>query len=100
MEETRINLLQSEMPRAWYNIQADLARPLPPPLNPATGQPIGPEALAPIFPMGLIEQEVSQERWINIPEEILSIYGLWRPTPLCRARRCFPASRRTASTSS
>jgi len=87
MEETRINLLQSEMPRAWYNIQADLPRPLPPPLNPATGQPIGPEALSPIFPMGLIEQEVSQERWIGIPEEILSIYGLWRPTPLCRARR-------------
>ena len=87
MEETRINLRQNEMPRAWYNIQPDLPRPLPPPLNPATGQPIGPEALSPIFPMGLIEQEVSQERWINIPEEILSIYGLWRPTPLCRAKR-------------
>jgi len=87
MEETRVYLSQKEMPRAWYNIQPDLPKPLPPPLNPGTGQPIGPEALAPIFPMGLIEQEVSQQRWINIPEEVLSIYGLWRPTPLCRAKR-------------
>ena len=59
------------MPRAWYNIQADLPNPLPPPLNPATGEPITPDMLAPIFPMNLIEQEVSTERWIDIPEEVL-----------------------------
>ncbi len=87
MEETRIYLSQKEMPHQWYNIQPDLPKPLPPPLNPATGKPVGPGDLAPIFPMGLIEQEVSQERWIDIPAEILSIYRLWRPTPLCRAKR-------------
>jgi tryptophan synthase beta chain len=75
------------MPRQWYNIQADLPRPLDPPLNPATGQPLGPEDLSAIFPMALIEQEVSQERWIDIPDEILSVYTRWRPTPLFRARR-------------
>ena len=59
------------MPKAWYNIQADLPSPLPPPLNPATGEPITPDMLSPIFPMNLIEQEVSTERWIDIPEEVL-----------------------------
>jgi tryptophan synthase beta chain len=87
MEESRIYLSEKEMPRQWYNIQPDLPKPLPPPLNPATGKPIGPGDLSPIFPMGLIEQEVSQKRWIDIPEEVRSIYRLWRPTPLCRARR-------------
>jgi len=87
MEETRICLTQNEMPRAWYNIQPDLPRPLPPPLHPGTGKPLGPQDLAPIFPLGLIEQEVSQQRWIDIPEEVMSIYRLWRPTPLCRAKR-------------
>ncbi len=87
MEHTRIYLTDEEMPRSWYNIQPDLPRPLPPPLHPGTGKPLGPQDLAPIFPMGLIEQEVSQQRWINIPEEVLSIYRLWRPTPLVRARR-------------
>jgi tryptophan synthase beta chain len=87
MEETKIYLSEKEMPRQWYNIQADLAKPLPPPLHPGTGKPLGPQDLAPIFPMGLIEQEVSRERWIDIPEEVLSIYRLWRPTPLCRAKR-------------
>ncbi len=87
MEETRINLSEKEMPRQWYNIQPDLPKPLPPPLHPGTGQPLGPQDLAPIFPMALIEQEVSQQRWIDIPEEVLSIYRLWRPTPLCRAKR-------------
>ncbi len=87
MEETRIQLSEKEMPRQWYNIQADLLKPLAPPLNPGTGKPIGPADLAPIFPMGLIEQEVSQKRWIDIPEEVLRIYQLWRPTPLCRAKR-------------
>jgi tryptophan synthase beta chain len=75
------------MPRQWYNIQADLPRPLEPPLHPGTGQPIGPQDLAAIFPMGLIEQEVSQERWVHIPDEVLSAYARWRPTPLVRAWR-------------
>ena len=96
MEESRIYLSEKEMPRQWYNIQADLPKPLPPPLNPATGQPIGPADLSPLFPMGLIEQEVSQQRWIDIPEEVLSIYKLWRPTPLCRARRLEEALRTPA----
>ncbi len=87
MEETRIYLSEKEMPRQWYNVQADLPNPLPPPLHPGTGKPLGPQDLAPIFPMGLIEQEVSQQRWIEIPEEVFSIYKLWRPTPLCRAKR-------------
>ncbi len=80
-------LTDHELPRTWYNIAADLPEPLRPPLNPATGEPIGPEALAPIFPMSLIEQEVSTQREIPIPEEILDIYSIWRPTPLIRATR-------------
>ncbi len=87
MEENKIYLSEKEMPRQWYNIQPDLPKPLPPPLHPVTAKPLGPQDLAPIFPMGLIEQEVSQQRWIDIPEEVLSIYKIWRPTPLCRARR-------------
>jgi tryptophan synthase beta chain len=87
IHEYRILLSQKELPQQWYNMQADLPKPLPPPLNPATGQPIGPEALAPIFPMELIKQEVSQERWIDIPDDILDILKLWRPTPLHRAFR-------------
>jgi len=83
----RFDLPQSEIPRAWYNIQADLPRPLPPVLHPGTKQPIGPADLAPLFPMALIMQEVSQERYIEIPEEVREIYKLWRPTPLLRARR-------------
>src|SRR5437870_9245141 len=85
----RVKYLLDEdaMPKAWYNIQADLPRPLPPVLHPGTGQPIGPADLAPLFPMSLILQEVSQERWIEIPEPIRDIYKLWRPTPLIRARR-------------
>ena len=86
MDEIKILLNDSEIPRQWYNIQADLPTPLRPPLNPATGKPIRPEDLAPIFPMPLIEQEVSTERWIDIPEEVLAKYLLWRPTPLRRAR--------------
>jgi len=80
-----VNLPQGQMPQAWYNIQADLPWPAPPPLHPATHQPIGPELLAPIFPMALIQQEVSQVRWIEIPQEVLDVYALWRPTPLRRA---------------
>jgi tryptophan synthase beta chain len=86
-ENTRFDIPQSEIPTAWYNIQADLPRPLPPVLHPGTKQAIGPDDLAPLFPMALIMQEVSQERYIDIPEEVREIYKLWRPTPLLRARR-------------
>jgi len=85
MKDKKIVLPEKEIPRQWYNVQADLPNPLPPPLNPATGQPITPDMLAPVFPMNLIEQEVSSERWINIPEEVLEKYLMWRPTPLHRA---------------
>ncbi len=82
-----INLDEREMPRQWYNITPDMPNPVQPPLHPGTGKPIGPDDLAPIFPMGLILQEVSEERWIDIPEEVLEVYGMWRPTPLVRADR-------------
>ncbi len=85
MKDKKIVLPEKEIPRQWYNIQADLPNPLPPPLNPATGQPITPDMLAPVFPMNLIEQEVSSERWIDIPEQVLEKYLIWRPTPLHRA---------------
>ncbi|MGB5158088.1 tryptophan synthase subunit beta [Desulfobacterium sp. N47] len=85
MKTKKIVLPESELPRQWYNIQADLPTPLEPPLNPATKQLISPEDLAPIFPMPLIEQEVSQKRWIDIPEEVLEKYLIWRPSPLYRA---------------
>jgi tryptophan synthase beta chain len=81
----KIFLDEKDMPRAWYNIQADMPSPLPPPLNPATGEPITPDMLLPIFPMNLIEQEVSTERWIDIPDEVLSRLLMWRPSPLVRA---------------
>ncbi|HUZ01575.1 MAG TPA: TrpB-like pyridoxal phosphate-dependent enzyme [Thermomicrobiaceae bacterium] len=86
-QTTKFLLPESAMPTAWYNLQADLPTPLPPPLHPGTGQPIGPQDLAPLFPMELIRQEVSTERWIEIPEEIQAVYRLWRPTPLYRAHR-------------
>ncbi len=85
MKDKKIVLPEKEIPRQWYNVQADLPNPLPPPLNPATGQPITPDMLAPVFPMNLIEQEVSSERWIDIPEQVLEKYLIWRPTPLHRA---------------
>jgi tryptophan synthase beta chain len=87
MERTKYVLDEGKMPTSWYNIQADLPEPLPPPLHPGTGQPLGPQDLAPLFPMELIKQEVSQERYIEIPEEVRDIYKLWRPTTLFRARR-------------
>lgn len=83
----KIILQESEIPYKWYNIQADMPNPTLPPLHPGTKQPIGPEDLAPIFPMELIKQEVSQEKWIEIPEEVRDIYKIWRPTPLYRAYR-------------
>ncbi len=86
-ETTKYVLAEDQIPRSWYNINADLPAPLPPVLHPGTGQPIGPDDLAPLFPMGLILQEVSTEREIEIPEEVREIYRLWRPTPLYRARR-------------
>ena len=85
--QLRYDLSQSDIPRQWYNIQADLPRPLPPVLHPGTKQPVGPDDLAPLFPMALIGQEVSQERYVDIPDEVREIYKLWRPTPLLRARR-------------
>lgn len=78
-------LSEKELPRSWYNIMADMPSLPEPPLNPATMKPAGPDDLTPIFPMALIEQEVSRERWIKIPEEVLDIYTLWRPSPLFRA---------------
>lgn len=87
MDTVKYLLSEDQMPTAWYNIQADLPTPLPPPLHPATGQPIGPADLAPLFAMELIKQEVSTERAIEIPEEVQQIYRQWRPTPLFRARR-------------
>lgn len=87
MSDVKIVLPESEIPRQWYNIMADLPAPPKPPLHPATKQPLQPQDLAPLFPMALIEQEASGQRWVDIPEEILNIYRLWRPTPLYRARR-------------
>src|SRR2546423_14010708 len=86
-ERTKYLLDENDIPRSWYNIQADLPTPAPPVLHPGTGQPIGPADLAPLFPMALIMQEVSQERWIDIPEAVRDVYRLWRPTPPYRARR-------------
>ncbi len=86
MEQVKVFLDESEIPRQWYNILADMPSPMSPPLHPGTGQPVGPDDLAPVFPMNLIEQEVTTERWIDIPEEVLEKYLLWRPTPLYRAR--------------
>ena len=84
---TKYLLSEKELPTRWYNIQADFKTPLAPPLHPGTGQPIGPQDLAPLFPMELIKQEVSQERWIEIPDAVRDVLRLWRPTPLHRARR-------------
>lgn len=82
---TRINLPQSEMPQEWYNVLPDLPTPLAPPLDPETKQPISPDQLEVIFPKGLIEQEMSDKRFIPIPEPVQDVYRLWRPTPLVRA---------------
>ncbi len=87
MPDTKIFLPESEIPRSWYNVLADAPTQPQPVLHPGTGQPIGPDDLAPLFPMDLILQEVSTEREIAIPEEILDVLRLWRPTPLHRAHR-------------
>jgi tryptophan synthase beta chain len=86
-ERTKILLDERDIPTHWHNVVPDLPEPPAPPLHPGTGQPIGPADLAPLFPMGLILQEVSQEPRIEIPDEVREIYRLWRPTPLFRARR-------------
>lgn len=87
MKNPRVNLPFEEMPRQWYNVLGDMPDIATPVLHPATKQPVKPDDLAPLFPMALIGQEVSRERWIDIPEEVLEIYSLWRPSPLHRATR-------------
>ena len=86
-DATKFVLPESEMPKAWYNLQADLPFELPPVLHPGTKQPVGPADLAPLFPMALIQQEVTKERFVEIPEPVREVYRLWRPTPLYRAHR-------------
>jgi tryptophan synthase beta chain len=83
--QKKILLTEREMPRQWYNVCPDIPNGLQPPLDPGTNQPIGPDKLSAIFPMGLLEQEMSPESWIDIPEEVLEIYKIWRPSPLIRA---------------
>ena len=83
----RVVLPESEMPTQWYNVVPDLPAPPPPPLHPATHEPVGPDDLAPLFPMGLILQEVSGDSYIDIPGGVLDVLRLWRPSPLFRARR-------------
>jgi len=87
MTPTKILLPEDELPTRWYNVLHDLPTPPPPVLHPGTGQPIGPDDLAPLFPMDLILQEVSQEQYVDIPGEVLDVYRLWRPSPLYRAHR-------------
>ena len=84
---TKYVLSEDEMPRAWYNIVSDMPNPPTPPLHPGTKQPVTPDDLAPLFPMALIQQEVSAERYIEIPEPVRRVYAQWRPSPLYRARR-------------
>ena len=86
-QPTRFTLGQKEIPTHWYNLNADFAEPLPPPLHPGTKQPIPAEALLAIFPENLVQQEVSRERWIEIPEQVRDLYAIWRPSPLLRATR-------------
>lgn len=87
MELTKFILSEKEMPTAWYNLLADMPYPLEPYLHPATKQPVSPDDFTPIFPMEIIKQEMSAERWIEIPDEVLDVYKLYRPAPLFRARR-------------
>src|SRR5476651_2041008 len=78
---------ETHIPKRWYNLLADLPSPPPPVLHPGTLQPVGPDDLAPLFPMDLIMQEVTGERYVDIPGEVLDVYRLWRPSPLFRAHR-------------
>ena len=95
-KQTKVVLDESQMPTHWYNIVADLPTPPPPHLHPGTNQPLVPDDLAALFPMGLIEQEASTERWIEIPAEVHDIYRLWRPSPFYRAHRLEKALGTTA----
>lgn len=85
MRTRKYLLSENEIPEKWYNIVADMPNKPLPPLNPATLEPIGPEALGPLFPEALIKQEVTTDRWVDIPDEVRNIYSIWRPTPLYRA---------------
>lgn len=85
MKNRKITLSEQDIPTHWYNIVADMKEKPRPPLHPGTGEPIGPEMLEPLFPLDLIKQEVSQEKWIPIPDEVRDVYSIWRPTPLYRA---------------
>lgn len=80
-------LPEEALPKQWYNLNADFPTPMPPPLHPGTGKPPSPEDFAPIFPMNLVEQEMTPQRWVDIPDEVLGIYKIWRPSPLYRADR-------------
>ncbi|HHU38016.1 MAG TPA: TrpB-like pyridoxal phosphate-dependent enzyme [Propionibacterium sp.] len=95
-EPLKVFLDEDDIPTHWYNIVADFPTPPPPPLHPGTKEPLVPDDLTALFPMGLIEQEASQERWIEIPERVREIYQLWRPSPLHRARRLEQALGTTA----
>src|SRR3981081_4804877 len=96
---TRFYLDADKMPTAWRNVVPELPDPLQPPLHPATKEPVGPDDLAPLFPMALIAQEVASEPWIDIPGEVLDVLRLWRPTPLVRAERLQRAPGTPAPTS-
>ncbi len=85
--DTKFLLGENQIPTHWYNVIPDLPGPPAPVLHPGTSKPITPQDLLPLFPMGLIEQEVSPERWIKIPDPVREVYRLWRPSPLFRARR-------------
>ena len=87
VSETKIILSEQEIPKHWYNILPDMPSRPAPPLHPGSGKPVGPDDLKAIFPMSLIEQEMSPQREIPIPEEVREIYTLWRPSPLFRAKR-------------
>src|SRR3954466_1002902 len=86
-EKTKYVLDEDELPTQWYNVIPDLPEPPPPPLHPGTREPVGPDDLAPLFPQALIAQEVTTDRYVDIPEEVREVYRLWRPSPLYRARR-------------
>ncbi|MDP9463261.1 MAG: TrpB-like pyridoxal-phosphate dependent enzyme, partial [Actinomycetota bacterium] len=85
--QNKILLTEDQIPTQWYNVIPDLPSPPPPPLHPGTMQPVGPDDLAPLFPMALIMQEVTQDSYVDIPDEVLDVYRLWRPSPLYRAHR-------------
>jgi tryptophan synthase beta chain len=96
LQQTKFILPEDRIPRAWYNINADLPVPLSPPLHPVTHQPVGPDDLLPLFPMALIGQEMSAEREIEIPDPVRQAYAMYRPSPLYRAHRLEQALDTTA----